>query len=325
MDAYGGTAAAEGDGRRRLLRWGRIAITVATVAYLASRVDPGEVLSAWKRLSLASAFGALAAVFLGLTLGVIRWRMLLHAYGAPRVPSFVRLGHLYLVGHFYNTYAPGGVGGDVLRGVASRRAFGESSWASGTTGVAVVFIERVLGVSALLALAAGAYLYQPLPDLEKVELWAALGLAAGVAAIGGIAIAPRLAPFLPEALEKPIAALPRLRVWTPFLGAIAASLVIHALNVVAGHAIMHSLDPSVNLIESAVAMPLIGASAFFPLTVGGAGVREAAFAALYGTVGVPEATAYAGSLSFWACQLISAGVGGIINLWVPISGGPDDG
>ncbi|MEM8605547.1 MAG: lysylphosphatidylglycerol synthase transmembrane domain-containing protein [Myxococcota bacterium] len=324
MDAYGGTAAAEGDGRRRLLRWGRIAITVGTVAYLASRVDPGEVLSAWKRLSLGSALGALAAVFLGLTLGVIRWRMLLHAYGAPRVPSFVRLGHLYLVGHFYNTYAPGGVGGDVLRGVASRRAFGESSWASGTTGVAVVFIERVLGVSALLALAAGAYLYQPLPGLEKVELWAALGLAAGVVAIGGIAIAPRLAPFLPAALEKPIAALPRLRSWTPFIGAIAASLIIHALNVVAGHAIMHSLDPSVNLIESAVAMPLIGASAFFPLTVGGAGVREAAFAALYGTVGVPEATAYAGSLSFWACQLISAGVGGIINLWVPISGGPDD-
>ena len=58
----------------------------------------------------------------------------------------------------------------------------------------------------------------------------------------------------------------------------------------------------------------------FPFTVGGAGVREAAFAALYGTVGVPEATAYAASLSFWATQLISAGVGGVINLFVPLSG-----
>ncbi|MGB5812632.1 MAG: lysylphosphatidylglycerol synthase transmembrane domain-containing protein, partial [Polyangiales bacterium] len=263
-------------------------------------------------------------VFAGLGLGVLRWRLLLRAYGAVEIPSLWRLAHLYLVGHFYNTYAPGGVGGDVLRGIASRKAFGDASWASGTTGVAVVFIERVLGVSGLLALAAGAYLYRPLPGVENVEWWAGLGLGAGFAAVAGIAIAPRLAPWLPSKLSAPIAALPRLRAWGPFIAASGASLVIHALNVVAGHAIMHSLDPQVDLAESAVAMPLISASAFFPFTVGGAGVREAAFATLYGTVGVAEATAYAGSLSFWACQLISAGVGGVINLWIPISGGPDD-
>jgi uncharacterized membrane protein YbhN (UPF0104 family) len=71
-------------------------------------------------------------------------------------------------------------------------------------------------------------------------------------------------------------------------------------------------------------MPLISASAFVPFTVGGAGVREAAFAALYGTVGVPEATAYAGSLGFWATQLLSAAVGGVINLAVPLSGRQSD-
>ena len=320
----GRVASDAGASRRRWLRRGRIAVTVAAVAYLASRVDPAEVLSGWQRLSLGAALGALAVVFLSLGIGMLRWRMLLVAYGAQRVPSYARLAHLYFVGHFYNTYAPGGVGGDVLRGVASRRAFGDSSWATGTTGVAVVFIERVLGVSALLALAAGAYLYEPLPGLESVELWAGLGLAAGFAAIAGIAIAPRLLRWLPEFVREPVAALPVLRTWAPFVGAILASLIIHGLNVVAGHVIMHSLYHSVSLAESAVAMPLIGASAFFPLTVGGAGVREAAFAMLYGTVGVPEATAYAGSLSFWACQLISAGVGGVINLWIPISGGPDD-
>ena len=80
----------------------------------------------------------------------------------------------------------------------------------------------------------------------------------------------------------------------------------------------------VQFASSAVVIPLVSASGFFPFTVGGAGVREAAFAALYGTVGVPEATAYAGSLSFWAMQLVTAGVGGLINLWIPVSGGPDD-
>jgi len=324
MTGKGGPRSTSGDTRRRFLRWGRIAITLAAVAYLVSRIDPGEVVAAWRRLSVGAALFALAVVFMGLGMGVLRWRLLLRAYGAIDVPSGARLGHLYLVGHFYNTYAPGGVGGDVLRGIASRKAFGDVSWASATTGVAVVFIERVLGLSALLAIAAGAYLIQPLPGLENVELWAGLGLAAGVGALGGIALAPRLAPWLPKKLAQPLRALPRLYALWPFIGAIVASLIIHSLNVVAGHAIMHSLDPAVNLSESAVAIPLASATAFFPFTVGGVGIREAAFAVLYGTVGVPEATAYAGSLSFWACQLISAGVGGVINLWIPISGGPDD-
>lgn len=324
MSKQGGPRSTGAQRRRRFLRWGRIAFTFAAVGYLASRVDPGEVLTAWRRLSPSAALFALAVVFLGLGTGVVRWRLLLRAYGAIDVPSWARLGHLYFVGHFYNTYAPGGVGGDVLRGVASRKAFGDLSWAGATTGVAVVFIERVLGVSALLAIAAVAYLIWPLPGLENVGLWAALGLTTGVVAIWGIALAPRLAPWLPGRLAEPLRALPRLHAVWPFIGAIVASLFIHSLNVVAGHALMQSLDPTLPLSASAVAMPLIGASAFFPFTVGGAGVREAAFAALYGTVGVPEATAYAGSLSFWALQLISAGVGGLINLVMPISGGPDD-
>jgi hypothetical protein len=310
--------------RRRFLRWGRIAMTLAAVAYLASRVDPAEVVAAWRRLSVGAALFALTVAFTGVGMGVIRWRLLLRAYGAIDVPSWARLGHLYLVGHFYNTYVPGGVGGDVIRGIASRKAFGDVSWAGATTGVAVVFIERVLGVSALLAITACGYFIRPLPGLENVELWVGLGLAAGVGALCGIALAPRLAPWLPNGLAEPLRALPRLHTWWPFIGAIVASLIIMFLNVVAGHAIMHSLDPAVEFSSSVVVMPPVSASGFFPFTVGGAGVREAAFAALYGTVGVREATAYAGSLSFWAMQLITAGFGGLINLWIPISGGPDD-
>lgn len=319
-----GARSASGEKRRRYLRWGRIAVTLAAVAYLASRVEPRDVLNAFQRLSLGAAFTALSVVMLGLFVGMVRWRLLLRAYGAIDVPPWRRVAHLYFVGHFYNTYAPGGVGGDVIRGVAGRKAFGNLDWASATSGVAVVFIERVIGVSALLVIATGAYLLQPIPGIADVGLWAALGLAAAASALIGIGIAPRLAPYLPEKFGKPLRALPRLYSIWPFLAAIFLSLIIHSLNVLAGHAIMHSLEPSVSLAESAVVMPLIGASAFVPFTVGGAGVREAAFAALYGTVGVPEASAYAASLCFWATMLLSAGIGGVINLLVPLSGQDSD-
>lgn len=320
----GGRRSAGGEKRRRYLRWGRIVVTVAAVAYLASRVEPRDVMNAFQRISLGAALTAISVVLFGLTCGMVRWRFLLQAYGAIDVPPWPRIAHLYLVGHFYNTYAPGGVGGDVIRGVASRKAFGDLDWASATSGVAVVFIERVIGLSALLVLAAGAYLIYPIPAIENVGLWAALGLAAAGAALIGIGVAPKLAPYLPEKLGKPLRALPRLYSIWPFLAAIFLSLIIHSCNVLAGHVIIHSLEPSVTLAESTVLMPLISASAFFPFTVGGAGVREAAFAALYGTVGVPEATAYAASLGFWGTQLLSAGVGGVINLLVPLSGRETD-
>ena len=316
----GEAAITSGEKRRRYLRWGRIAVTIAAVGYLASRVEPRDVLDAFQRLSAGAALTAIAVVLLGLFCGMVRWRSLLRAYGAIDLPSWPRVAHLYFVGHFYNTYAPGGVGGDVIRGVAGRKAFGDLDLASATSGVAVVFIERVIGVSALLVLATAAYLIQPIPGVENLEVWAGLGLAAAAAALIGIALAPRLAPLLPEKLGKPLRALPRLYSVGPFLIAIALSLLIHFINIVAGHAIMHSLEPSVTFAQSAVVMPLIGASAVFPFTVGGAGVREAAFATLYGTVGVPEASAYAASLSFWAVQLLTAGIGGVINLLVPLSG-----
>ena len=324
MREDGGALRSSGETRRRYLRWGRIGVTLAAVGYLASGVDPADVVAAFRRLSWSAALVAITVVFFGMVCGMVRWRLLLRAYGAIDLPSWPRVAHLYFVGHFYNTYAPGGVGGDVIRGVAGRKAFGDLDWASATSGVAVVFIERVIGVSALLVLATGAYLIRPIPGMESVGLWAGLGLAAAAAALLGIALAPRLAPHLPEKLGKPLRALPRLYSIWPFLVAVFLSLIIHTVNIVAGHAIMHSLDPSVTFAQSAVVMPLIGASAFFPLTVGGAGVREAAFALLYGTVGVPEATAYAGSLSFWATQLITAGVGGVMNLLVPLSGEDGD-
>jgi len=320
----GETRSASGEKRRRYLKWGRIGVTIAAVAYLASRVEPRDVLNAFQRLSLGAALTAVTVVLFGLTCGMVRWRLLLRAYGAIDIPSWPRIAHLYTVGHFYNTYAPGGVGGDVIRGVAGRKAFGDLDWASATSGVAVVFIERVIGVSALLVLATGAYLIHPIPGIEGVGLWAALGLTGAGAALIGIAIAPRVAPLLPEKLGKPLRALPRLYSLWPFLIAIFLSLIIHSANIVAGHVIIHSLEPSVTLAQSAVLMPLIGASAFFPFTVGGAGVREAAFAALYGTVGVPEASAYAASLAFWGTQLFSAAIGGVVNLMVPLSGRETD-
>ena len=61
LDATG-KRSGSGEKRRRYLRWGRIGVTVAAVGYLASRVEPRDVLHAFQRLSLGTALIAITVV-----------------------------------------------------------------------------------------------------------------------------------------------------------------------------------------------------------------------------------------------------------------------
>ncbi|MGB5809884.1 MAG: hypothetical protein WBG86_05090, partial [Polyangiales bacterium] len=61
--------------RQRYFRLGRIAVTIAAFAYLASRVEPIQVAHAWRELSVGAAATALGLVCVGLGLGVVRWRV----------------------------------------------------------------------------------------------------------------------------------------------------------------------------------------------------------------------------------------------------------
>lgn len=306
-----------------MFRWIRIAITVAAFGYIGWRIRDqlDTFVEAFASLSVLSALLALCLVCGGVALGAVRWRVLLTAYGAQELPSWQQTAHLYLVGYFYNMYAPGGVGGDVVRGVASRHAFSEDDLEGTTGGVTIVLIERVCGVAALLTLSATAFMLWPIANIPNLQLWVALGLAASAGAIAGAALAPTVGKIVPGKAGAWLRTFPRLTSWRRFVVAIVLSFLIQSATIACGHVIISALAPTVQWTESAAVMPLVGAAAFFPLTVGGAGVREAAFAALYGTVGVAEATGYAASLAFWAAQLLVGALGGVLNFLMPI--GPE--
>src|SRR5690606_34399647 len=141
--------------------------------------------------------GASALTGANLFVGALRWRVLLAAYGAPRRPSVLRLAHVYWVGFFYNNYLPGGLGGDVVRGIVTRQSFGERGTAASLT---VVVVERALGLSGLLLLVSATYLARPLPGTEGVLPYSALGLVLAAAGVGAVALGRRLAPRLPGRL-----------------------------------------------------------------------------------------------------------------------------
>lgn len=305
----------------RLKKYGlwalRIGGTTAGFAYIASIVDFAAVKGAILRVSGWAFLGACLMTIVGLIVAAFRWRILLAAYGAPKNPSVLFLFRAYWVGFFYNNYLPGGIGGDLVRAVVTRESFGERGTAASMT---VILVERVLGLSGLLLLVSGTYLIRPLPGTEAVLPYSGLILTGAAVGVGALAMSHRLAPHLPGKLGSFAASLPTIRRPLPFAAGLLLSLGTQATVAVTGWFLLASVSGgTVSLGDAFVLVPLAMATAFFPLSVGGAGAREAAFVALGSlAIGMEEADALAVSLLLWFSQLVVSGVGGLLQLFVPI-------
>lgn len=298
-------------GRARAWAALRLTVTALAFAWVLSRVDLSELGAAMTSISPLALLLAFALTAGNLVVGSIRWRVMLAAYGATHIPPLSRLVALNYVGFFYNTWLPGGVGGDVVRGVASREAFGES----GTTGaMAVVFVDRVLGLTGLFLVVATTALLSPMPVASgsTVAVGSLVGIAAGVVSVAALAAGRRLSPYLPGPIGRIAAGLPPIVRVGPFALALLLSLVTQTIVAVTGHVVVVALNPGVTLQMSLVVVPLAMATGFLPFLVGGTGAREEVFAQLYGAVGVARPDAIAASLLVYLVQLAIGLVGAVI-------------
>jgi uncharacterized membrane protein YbhN (UPF0104 family) len=290
----------------------RVLGTAGGLAYIATRVDLGAAGRALVRIPIAMLVLAIALVAANVVVGAVRWRQLMRAYGATNIPSFARLVHLYFVAFFYNNYLPGAVAGDVGRGVVTRDAFATE----GATGaLAVVLVERVLGLFALFALLAlGIVAAGSAVDTSELWLWTALGSLGSVVLVGGIAAARRLAPRLPAVLGRFASKLPAIQDARAFSAAVLMSVVTQVLVAAAGWLLLGALAP-IDFGASLLVVPLASAMTFLPITVGGAGAREAVYVALCGRLfGMAETDALAASLGLWLAHLAVGAMGGLAQL-----------
>lgn len=302
---------------QRLMLALRVLVPVAVLGYLLSVVPLRDTLTSLKAISPWAFAGALAVGVGGLVVAAVRWQLLFSACGIRERPNVRTLFGLHMVGLFYNSFLPGGVGGDVVRGVALRHVMGSR----GVPGaLAIVLLERTLGAAGLMILVAGTFAVFPLSQIPNVMLWSGVGLCGAAFAVACIASASRIARFLPGPLGKLAASLPAVEAPKPFVAALALSVVTQSTVIFIGHLLLSSIA-SVKLTDSMVVLPLIGASAYFPLTVGGAGVREAAFVALYGLIGVAEPDALAASIAFGVVLYTIAAIGGLVHAFAPLNAG----
>ncbi|MCA9576712.1 MAG: lysylphosphatidylglycerol synthase transmembrane domain-containing protein [Polyangiales bacterium] len=297
--------------RRRLWLALKVALSVAILALVIGRNDPSALWDALRRVSARAVGVSAALITLTAVIGAARWAAVMRAYGAPHLPSAGRLLRLYFMGFFYNLWLPGGVGGDLVRGVASREAFGD---AGATAGLTVVFVERLCGLIGLFLFVGVSFSLWPLPGVDVPVVYAAMALALAASGVALVALAPALTPVLPPPLARITARVPRLVRREPFILALGLSTLTHLFTALSGHVLVAALAPNVSATHSLTVVSLAAVSAFFPLTHAGAGIREGAFVQLYAPLGVPGASAVAASLGLFATQLLVSGAGALVSV-----------
>lgn len=292
----------------------KIGVSLVVLAIVVQRVGADNLLDALRRVDMRWFAVALAIHLLGIAVRAYRWSLLIASLGAP--VSFGRLLYLYLVGNFFNTFLPTGIGGDVVKIVELAPERG------GATAFSTVFVDRLTGIlgSSLIALAA----VLTLPGSVPSEVRALVVIIAG-----GIVFATwmltqgkyldrliwqsRFFSNLPLAgkLHKIYLALTSYSI-----GAIARATLVSlpfTLTLIATQvALSLALGLNVDVRYFVIFTPIVALAQVLPISLNGLGIREGAFALLFASVGVAASDAVAMSLLYQLLRALSGLLGGVL-------------
>ena len=296
----------------------RLLVSVVLLAMLSRAVEWRRILAELRAAHLGWVAAALGLFILGIGLRAWRWEGLLAAQGV-RVP-WSTLARWYFIGSFFNTVLPTGIGGDVVKTYALARYSERPGAALGS-----VFVDRFCGILSLLTIGSIALLSSPglvSPVVARLTWTLFGGALLTLAVIGQRGIRARLRAWIPWlARTRPgqvlLDAVPAYGL-RPFLRALSISLLFDLLLMGVNICLAQALGLQIALIYFPIFIPLIATSLLLP-SVGGLGVREMSYVALFGQAGVSPAAATTLSLLYYAVTLAAGLLGGMLYLW-PASG-----
>lgn len=298
----------------------RVGIGLAVITLLVVRTPDRAALGrALREADPAWAIGAALTLFIALGVSALRWRAYLDALELD-VPLGTVL-RLYLVGTFFNAFLPSGIGGDAYKAVRIGRARGGTM----TAPLASVFLDRFAGFVALAALGLiGVVLELLLGDKELDVAVVAFVLSAGML------VAACLVLFGGERLLGRGRLIKESGIGGKLRGAARSihAAARHPEAAARGYAfglIFQMLVLTYHLF-AARALGLTGISigamtgvvviaslaTIIPLSPGGLGFREAAYAWALGSFGVSSEHALAFALVILMVLLATSAAGGLV-------------
>jgi uncharacterized protein (TIRG00374 family) len=291
---------------------GRILISAGLLTLVAVSVDWADVVDRLSEASWGWFVLATALVLAAFAVAAVRWQALLHGAGLrPRLRDTLRA---YAVGAFANNALPTGFGGDAVRAwlVAPRGAPLARSLTSVAADRATAFL-CLLPIAWLGVVLAGGSIPGSIVGLLALTTG---GTVAGIAVAVIVLRRRGLGRFLPELLRPWVSEVARtLRRYgrdRERIGEVVAlGFAFQFLIVLATWMVSEALGLGIDLEILAVVLPLVLVATLMPISIAGFGVREGAFVALLGELGVSSADAVLLSLLTIASVAIASLPGGV--------------
>lgn len=296
----------------------KLLVSGGLLAYFLSRVHIERFVDTFASANFAYIALALAVYLVTQGICAVRWTILARPLGIWT--PFADMVRYYLIGMFFNLFAPSTVGGDVSRVYYLVRD--EQAHAAGRSVTTVhaamsVLMDRAIGMVVLVWLgAAGLLLFPeyPIPStVRSVTLLFALAL------LIGALLTPLLRRVLPEDGHQLVVKL-RLAFrsyrtnWRALAAGVLLSVLAHliqaGMHVVMGWALGLNLPFSFCIIV----YPLVGTFAAIPVSLNGLGLREGGYIYLLSVIGIGSETGIAFGLLLFLIVALDSLIGGIIFL-----------
>jgi glycosyltransferase 2 family protein len=297
----------------------KLLISAGLLGYFFTRIHIERFVNTFTSADVPYVVLTLVIYLLSQLVSTVRWMVLARPLGF-RTP-FKVLVRYYLIGMFFNLFAPSTVGGDVSRVYYLCRD-GENQPQKAVAGVTMhaavsVFIDRAIGMIVLVWLGAIGLFFSPqyaVPALVRSLTYAlALGFVAG-----GLLL-PVFRRMLPQdghpMVVKLRVALRSYRAhWQAIPRAIALSFLIHLIqawiHLILGRAIHIEIPFSYCLIL----YPLVGTFSALPVSLNGLGLREGGYLFLLAVIGIPSEKGVAFGLLLFLTVAADSLIGGLVFL-----------
>jgi len=281
----------------------RLSVSAALLYFVLRSIDLSAFWERVKSMNPTWILLALAAYAFTQSIAVWRWNRLLRAQHIEVERR--RLTESIWVSMFFNNFLPSNIGGDVVRIADTAPAAG-----SKTLAMTVILVDRVLGLTALVIIAATGALVATLlgvhiPGARWLWLASALGAVVAISVIAmpqlvGHALMPVRAlnkPWLTERAQRLEDAVIRFRnAPSAVAGAFAGAMVVQITLVAFYLLTAEGLSVPLPMFLGAVLIPVSLVVQMAPVSINGFGVREAVFAFFFRRFGLPTDAAVALSL-----------------------------
>jgi uncharacterized protein (TIRG00374 family) len=305
--------------KNKLLIALRIAVTLGILLALFKFVRYKELIEVYRHSDKLYILFAVICFVVSLFLCMLRWKLLLFSLGVG--VSFKEVICASASSLFFNLFFFSYIAGDVFRGVSISYRHGDPKKVASS-----VLMDRYIGMLALVLIALAAFLlsFFKSVNLNHKTVIIALFILCSIVGIGSLIIFSKtFFSLLLKVLKKGSKLKTRVVSFHDqlyffkkrpdvLLKGMALSLAVHLLTVYAFFITSKAFAVNVSLYFFLVLVPIITAIASIPITISGAGTREAASIFYFSLINIEASIALGISLLNGAFMILSQILGGVV-------------